>query len=102
TEAFLEPRGAERPLTMVPTDYAGTSRTAYRDRLAEDLPPGVLVWWTGRDVVVGTVTADEIAAAAASYGHRVALWDNFPVNDFDFTRAVLGPLTGRDTRLDTV
>ncbi|MBN6054285.1 beta-N-acetylglucosaminidase domain-containing protein, partial [Nonomuraea sp. RK-328] len=102
TEAFLEPRGAERPLTMVPTDYAGTSRTAYRDRLAEELPPGVLVWWTGRDVVVGTVTADEIAAAAASYGHRVALWDNFPVNDFDFTRVFLGPLTGRDTRLDDV
>ncbi|WP_205304214.1 beta-N-acetylglucosaminidase domain-containing protein [Nonomuraea montanisoli] len=33
---------------------------------------------------------------------KVALWDNFPVNDFDFTRVFLGPLTGRDTRLDAV
>ncbi|MEV0514685.1 beta-N-acetylglucosaminidase domain-containing protein, partial [Nonomuraea sp. NPDC050405] len=100
-EEFLAPRGAERPLTMVPTDYAGTGRTAYRDRLAEELPAGVLVWWTGSDVVVGSISADEIAAAAASYGHRVALWDNFPVNDFDFARVFLGPLTGRDTDLDT-
>lgn len=100
--SFLAPRGARRPLTMVPTDYAGTARAPYRDRLAEELPSDVLVWWTGRDVVVGTITADEIRAAAASYGHRVALWDNFPVNDFDFARVFLGPLTGRDTALDAV
>ncbi|WP_180903264.1 beta-N-acetylhexosaminidase family protein [Nonomuraea indica] len=101
-ETFLAARGAERPLTMVPTDYAGTGRTPYRDRLADELPPNVLVWWTGRDVVVGAVTADEIRAAAASYGHRVTLWDNFPVNDFDPHRVFLGPLTGRATGLDAV
>jgi hyaluronoglucosaminidase len=62
----------------------------------------VLVWWTGSDVVVGEITAYEITAAAASYGHRVVLWDNFPVNDFDAARVFLGPLTGRDTALDGV
>ncbi|WP_188187720.1 protein O-GlcNAcase [Nonomuraea sp. SYSU D8015] len=99
---FLAPRGAERPPTMVPTDYAGTERTAYRDRLAEELPPDVLVWWTGSDIVVGEITAYDMTAAAASYGHRVALWDNFPVNDFDFARVFLGPLVGRATELDGV
>ncbi|TMR96224.1 beta-N-acetylhexosaminidase family protein [Nonomuraea basaltis] len=101
-EEFLAPHGAERPLTMVPTDYAGTGRTAYRDRLAEELPPDVLVWWTGSDVVVGEITAYDMTAAAASYGHRVALWDNFPVNDFDFARVFLGPLVGRATELGDV
>ncbi|KAB8185755.1 beta-N-acetylhexosaminidase [Nonomuraea phyllanthi] len=101
-EEFLAARGAERPLTMVPTDYAGTGRTAYRDRLAAELPRDVLVWWTGSDVVVGRITAYDMTAAAASYGHRVALWDNFPVNDFDFSRVFLGPLVGRATELDDV
>ncbi|NUP79573.1 MAG: beta-N-acetylhexosaminidase, partial [Nonomuraea sp.] len=99
---FLAREGADRPLTMVPTDYAGTARTPYRDLLAAELPPDVLVWWTGSDVVVGGITAYEMTAAAASYGHRVALWDNFPVNDFDFARVFLGPLTGRATELDGV
>ncbi|GAA4956047.1 hyaluronoglucosaminidase [Nonomuraea thailandensis] len=101
-ERFLAPRGADRPLTMVPTDYAGTARTAYRDRLAAELPADVLVWWTGSDVVVGAISAYDMTAAAASYGHRVALWDNFPVNDFDFSRVFLGPLAGRATDLDDV
>ncbi|MFB4275334.1 beta-N-acetylglucosaminidase domain-containing protein [Nonomuraea sp. MTCD27] len=99
---FLVPRGADRPLTMVPTDYAGTGRTAYRDRLAAELPADVLVWWTGSDVVVGEISAYDMTAAAASYGHRVALWDNFPVNDFDFSRVFLGPLVGRATELGDV
>ncbi|MEV4071051.1 beta-N-acetylglucosaminidase domain-containing protein [Nonomuraea fuscirosea] len=96
-EEFLLPRGASRPLTMVPTDYAGTGRTAYRDRLAAELPADVLIWWTGSDVVVGEITTEDVSAAAGSYGHRLALWDNFPVNDFDFDRVFLGPLTGRTT-----
>ncbi|UBU10411.1 beta-N-acetylhexosaminidase family protein [Nonomuraea gerenzanensis] len=101
-EHFLAPHGADRPLTMVPTDYAGTARTAYRDRLAAELPADVLVWWTGSDVVVGAISAYDMTAAAASYGHRVALWDNFPVNDFDFSRVFLGPLVGRATELEDV
>ncbi|WP_083459530.1 protein O-GlcNAcase [Jiangella muralis] len=89
-----------RPLIMVPTDYAGVEATPHRDLLAAELPSDVLVWWTGRDVVVGDVARAEIAAAARSYGHELLLWDNFPVNDFDFPRLFLGPLVGRTTDLD--
>ncbi|MBB5787298.1 protein O-GlcNAcase [Jiangella mangrovi] len=89
-----------RPLIMVPTDYAGTEPTPHRDLLAAELPPEVLVWWTGRDIVVGDITRAEIDAAAASYGHELLLWDNFPVNDFDFPRLFLGPLVGRPASLD--
>ncbi|MGI5163668.1 beta-N-acetylglucosaminidase domain-containing protein [Spirillospora sp. CA-253888] len=99
-EGFLAPRGAERPLIMVPTDYAGNARSPYRDRLAAELPVDVPVWWTGSDVVVGEVTAGDVAASADSYGHRLVLWDNFPVNDFAPARVFLGPLVGRATGLD--
>jgi hyaluronoglucosaminidase len=95
---FLVPRGADR-LVMCPTDYAGTQRSPYRTRLAETLPSDALVWWTGGDVVVGTITREEIDAAAAAFDRDLLLWDNFPVNDFDPTRLFLGPLLGRATDL---
>lgn len=97
---FLEKHGLDRPLIMVPTDYAGIEATPHRDLLAAELPTEVLVWWTGRDIVVGDITRAEIDAAARSYGHRLLLWDNFPVNDFDFPRLFLGPLLGRASDLD--
>ncbi len=96
-DRFVSMRDSDHPLIMVPTDYAGTQRSDYRDHLARELPSDVLVWWTGRDIVVGDVTRQHIDAAAATYQHRLLLWDNFPVNDFDFSRLFLGPLTGRET-----
>lgn len=99
-ERFLRPNGLDRPLIMVPTDYAGIDVTPHRDLLAAELPPEVLVWWTGRDVVVGDIARAEIDAAARSYGHELLLWDNFPVNDFDFPRLFLGPLVGRAADLE--
>ncbi|TDE12680.1 beta-N-acetylglucosaminidase domain-containing protein [Jiangella asiatica] len=98
-DRFLRPHGLDRPLIMVPTDYAGITASPHRDLLAAELPQDVLVWWTGRDVVVGDLTRDEIDAAAVSYDHELLLWDNFPVNDFDFPRLFLGPLVGRTTDL---
>jgi hypothetical protein len=92
---FLAPRGIRDPLIVCPTDYAGLEVSDYRRELARTAPPDALVAWTGRDVVVGTVTRDEIDRAAASYERRLVLWDNFPVNDFEPSRLFLGPLTGR-------
>lgn len=94
-DAFLLPAGRTGPMTVCPTDYAGCAPSPYRDALAATLPADARVLWTGRDVVVGSVSREDVLAAAAAFGRRVVLWDNFPVNDFDRTRLFLGPLTGR-------
>ncbi len=94
-DAFLEPAGLTHPMTVCPTDYAGCGPSDYRDGLAETLPDDARVLWTGADIVVGTVTRQDVADAAAAFRRRLVLWDNFPVNDFDRTRLFLGPLTGR-------
>lgn len=99
-DAFLQPHGISAPMTVCPTDYAGCGRSPYRDALAGTLPADARVLWTGRDIVVGEVTRDDVLAAAAAFGRRVVLWDNFPVNDFDRTRLFLGPLTGRPDDVD--
>ena len=60
---FLAPRGIHEPLLVCPTDYAGTSDTAYRRDFARTAPPDVLVAWTGPDVVVGSIGRDDIDRA---------------------------------------
>jgi len=99
-EAFLLPHGLTGPMTVCPTDYAGCGRSPYRDALAATLPADARVLWTGRDIVVGTITRDDVLEAAAAFGRRIVLWDNFPVNDFDRPRLFLGPLTGRPGDVD--
>lgn len=99
-DAFLLPHGRTGPMTVCPTDYAGCGPSPYRDALAATLPVDARVLWTGRDVVVGSVSREDVLAAAAAFGRRVVLWDNFPVNDFDRTRLFLGPLTGRPADVD--
>lgn len=92
---FLRPAGIDEPVLLCPTDYAGVATTPYRTALAEALPADARLFWTGADIVVGEVTADDIRLAVESYGRELVLWDNFPVNDFDRSRVFLGPLTGR-------
>lgn len=98
-EGFLQPHGVTAPIELCPTDYAGCAPSAYRDGLRQSLPENALVMWTGADIVVGEVTRPDIDAAAQSFGRRLLLWDNFPVNDFDRSRLFLGPLRGRTTDL---
>ena len=98
-DRFLAPRGVRGPLLVCPTDYAGTADSPYREAFAASAPHDVVITWTGRDVVVGSITRDEVDAAAASYRRPVLLWDNYPVNDFDFSRVFLGPLVGRPADL---
>lgn len=99
---FLAPRGApptaDEPFLMVPTDYAGIEESPYRTGLAKELPEHSVVFWTGRDIVVGEVSDADVEAARAAFGRPLALWDNFPVNDFEPTRLFLGPLVDRPTR----
>ncbi|WP_219417640.1 beta-N-acetylglucosaminidase domain-containing protein [Pseudonocardia nigra] len=57
------------------------------------------MWWTGDGVIPATITRAEAAEAATVFGHRVLLWDNFPVNDFIPGRVPLGDWCGRQDGL---
>lgn len=84
----------------MPTDYAGNKTSAYRTGFGAHLPKHTLVFWTGPDIVVGSISDDDVRAARTAFGRPLALWDNFPVNDFDVERIFLGPLVNRPTAFD--
>lgn len=77
--------------------YQGVSQQSYLEALAAELNRDVYLFWTG-DGVIGKITL----AAAKNFrrlsGHRLFLWDNYPVND-DGPTMHLGPVIDRDPGL---
>lgn len=98
---FLAAREGTEPLQMVPTEYGDVTETAYKKTLREQLDPAVEVMWTGTDVVPPDITVEDAARAAAVWGRKVFLWDNYPVNDYDQAegRLLLAPYAEREPGL---
>ncbi|WP_265443994.1 beta-N-acetylhexosaminidase family protein [Flexivirga meconopsidis] len=88
-------------LQTVPTEYSDLADSAYKTALRTKLDPAVVVQWTGTDVVPPSVTNDDAEQAAANFGRKVFLWDNYPVNDFGQTsgRLLLAPYAYRQAGL---
>jgi hypothetical protein len=108
-------RGAQ--LIFTPTWYAGpvagkgesnprigqgeAPSVRYTKELAEKLDPNVYLFWTGPEECSMTITVEDAKAYRSLAGHRIFIWDNYPVNDH-YPTMHLGPLTGRDPNLASV
>jgi hypothetical protein len=93
--------GSRIQLGAVPAHYAGVQPTQYLTAFSENLPPEVLIGWTGDAVVNDRISAESAERFAdAVDGRALLLWDNYPVNDvFLRDRLFLHPLRGRDPLL---
>ena len=98
-QQFIDTHPGAAPLEFVPTEYADTSATPYKQTIASQLDPHVVVEWTGDGVVVPRITGPQAAAAKQVFGHDILVWDNYPVNDYTTSRLLMGPYTGRDPAL---
>ena len=81
-------------------DGTGTNQQPYLEVLARELDKDVYLFWTG-DAVVGKVTTKAAETFRRISGHRIFLWDNYPVNDNSPTMH-LGPVVDRDPGLGVV
>ncbi|MFJ2578993.1 beta-N-acetylglucosaminidase domain-containing protein [Kitasatospora aureofaciens] len=89
------------PLSVVPTEYHQSGSTPYRKALADALPAGVQVAWSGVGVIPEKITGAQTADTAGLYGHPLVTMDNYPVNDASPDRLFLGAYTGRDPEVAT-
>ena len=91
----------EAQFIFCPTYYWGDGtlpkQKPYLEELARSLDKDIYVFWTG-ERVVGRVTCKAAETFRGIVGHRVILWDNYPVNDGQATMH-LGPLVDRDADL---
>ncbi len=97
----LRAKDPEAQMIFCPTYYWGDGtlkeQQPYLEVLARELDKEMYVFWTG-DAVVGKVTRKAAETFRRISGHRVFLWDNYPVNDGHPTMH-LGPLVDRDADL---
>jgi hyaluronoglucosaminidase len=72
----------------------------FLENLGECLPSNVACFWTGPSVVSKKISLAHVQKIAKRVGHRLLLWDNYPVNDLSMSDELhLGPLQGRDPKL---
>lgn len=104
-EALLK-HDPETKMIFCPTWYWGSTtkdpdKKAYLLEIAEYLRQDIPCFWTGNDIVATTVDKFDALEYKSIIGHELILWDNYPVNDFN-NSLHLGPITGRDPRLNEV
>ncbi|HSW46158.1 MAG TPA: beta-N-acetylglucosaminidase domain-containing protein [Phycisphaerae bacterium] len=97
----LREKNPKARMIFCPTVYLGRAvkedDRRYLSVLATDLHPEVYCFWTG-DQCVGEITRDAAESFAKAIGHRLFIWDNYPVND-EAPTLHLGPVTERDPDL---
>jgi hyaluronoglucosaminidase len=95
--------GAE--LIFCPVYYWGAADAGeakiYTEALGRALDKDIFVFWTGDAVVTPRITRAAAESFRSAVGHRIIIWDNYPVNDRSGALH-LGPVTGRDPDLDEV
>ncbi len=100
----LRQNDPEAHMIFCPTIYWGDGSSeadaAYLDVVKKQLHPDVYIFWTG-DSVVGQITTAAANRYQAAVGHKLFLWDNYPVNDGQPTLH-LGPVINRDPDLCSV
>ena len=98
----LRSRDPAARMIFTPTYYWGDgappAQKAYLETLARELDKDVYIFWTGDGVVIGSITRRAARSYRDTVGHRLFLWDNYPVNDASPTMH-LGPVIGRDPDL---
>lgn len=99
---FVDTHPGTAALQMVPTEYSDADPTPYKTALRQ-IDPRVQVMWTGIGVIPRQITVANARTAAATFGRKVLLWDNYPVNDFDASegRLLVGPYAKRQPGLHT-
>jgi hypothetical protein len=97
----LRAKDPDAQMIFCPTYYwgdgTGKEQKPYLETLARELDQGVYLFWTG-DAVVGRITRQGADTFRRLCGHRLFLWDNYPVNDGQPTMH-LGPVIDRDPDL---
>lgn len=98
----LREKDPDAQLIFCPVPYWGDGtdpeHRAYLEAVAEHMHPDVYIFWTGDAVVTPRITRQAAQSYRDIVGHRLVLWDNYPVND-DGPTIHIGPVTGRDPDL---
>jgi hypothetical protein len=88
--AFILDHSLARRFFFCPSYYSldpvldavfGPRPAAYLETLGRLLDPAIHVYWTGEEVCSAEIGPAHVSQMAQMLGRKIALWDNYPVND---------------------
>jgi hypothetical protein len=89
-------------LIVCPTTYTTAwGSKEYIRELGKGVNQDIPLFWTGDDVAIGEITAQQASSWGELIGRKPWIWDNFPVNDFEQWRPIVGPIIGRSLDLSS-
>ncbi len=90
-------------LVVCPTTYTSAwGSRDYVEKLGEQVHKEIPLFWTGEDTAIEEITHQQTKNWGNLLERKPLIWDNFPVNDFEVWRPIIGPLRGRDATLPKV
>lgn len=105
-EEFIEKKGDVKPLLTVPTEYFTLDMAdqngvvkAYTKDFAATVHKQINVMYTGPGVVCESINEADIAKVSNIYQRKMAVWWNYPVNDYLLNKLALGPIYGLDQHI---
>ena len=90
---FLDRKGDCPDLIVCPHDYAGLAGSEYCRIMGERCGKRVQLMWTGPNICA-EIPADAVESVAKVYRRAPFVWWNWPVNDFNRGKLVMGPMYG--------
>lgn len=96
---YLKKTNAQSQLIFCPTEYWGVKTSPYLEKIGEELPEDILIFWTGPQVCSPHIKLSQAEKVAKIIKRKPLIWDNYPVNDYKTNRLFLGPVNQRDKYL---
>lgn len=99
---YTDLMSVDATLIVCPTTYTTAwGSKEYIQILGDGVDENIPLFWTGDDVAIGQITAQQAADWGQLIGRKPWIWDNFPVNDFEQWRPIVGPIVGRSVDLSS-
>ena len=96
---FVETHEGVSDLIAITTEYGDPFLTDYTDRIAPLIHKDVVLMWTGPGVIPESITNRSLQHILKTYGRKVLIWWNYPVNDTLANHLFMGPCVNLETTL---
>lgn len=88
---FVQTHEGVSNLIAITTEYGDPFLTDYTEQIAPLIHKDVILMWTGPGVIPESITNQSLKHIIKTYGRRVLIWWNYPVNDTLANHLFMGP-----------
>ena len=96
---FVETHEGVSNLIAITTEYGDPFLTDYTNQIAPLIQKDVVLMWTGPGVIPESITNQSLRHIIKTYGRKVLIWWNYPVNDTLANHLFMAPCVGLEKTL---